>query len=170
MGAGPLHVVVMGVSGSGKSVLGECLAARLGRPFAEGDDFHSAANIAKMSAGVPLTDADRAPWLAALRDWMDGQPGPGTVITCSALRRAYRDVLRGARGRVVFLQVSADPGAIRERMARRAGHFMPASLLTSQLDALEPLADDEDGRVLANTDTVPDLVDRAVAVVAEMER
>lgn len=166
MDAGPLHLVVMGISGSGKSVLAEHLAERLGWPFAEGDRFHSAANIEKMSAGIPLTDGDRAPWLAALRDWMDTQSGPGTVSTCSALKRSYRDVLRGARGRVVFLQVTADPGVIRDRMVHREDHFMPATLLDSQLDTLEPLADDEAGDVLENSGTVDDLVEQALATVA----
>lgn len=141
------HLVVMGVSGSGKSTLARLLAARLDRPFAEGDDFHPASNIAAMAAGRSLTDADRAPWLAALVRWVDEQDAAGSdsVLTCSALRRRYRDVLRGAAGRVRFVHLVLDPGTLAERMAARTGHFMPPTLLGSQLATLEPLGPDEDG-------------------------
>ncbi|MGM7668686.1 gluconokinase [Microbacterium sp. A93] len=167
MDSGPLHLVVMGISGSGKSVLAERLAARLGRPFAEADEFHPAANIAKMSAGTPLTDEDRWPWLESLRAWMDRESNAGgTVSTCSALKRSYRDLLRGAAGRVVFLQVASDPAVITERVEHRMGHFMPASLVPDQLATLEPLGQDEDGWVLENSGSVDELVEQALTVVA----
>lgn len=161
---GPVHVVVMGVAGSGKTTVAGILAARLGRPCAEADDLHPAANVAKMRAGVPLTDEDRRPWLEALRAWLtaEARAGRGAVVTCSALRRAYRDVLRGAEGRVRFVHLVADPATIAARMAARSGHFMPPSLLPSQLATLEPLDADEDGVVVA-ADVPPDEVaDRAL--------
>lgn len=143
----PQHLVVMGVSGSGKTTVGKLLAARLERPFAEADDFHSPANIDKMAAGIPLTDADRQPWLRDLRDWLSAQADAGhsTVVTCSALRRRYRDVLRDARGRLYFAHLSGTAQQIAERLRQRDGHFMPPTLLPSQFDALEPLTPDETG-------------------------
>ncbi|GAA4770904.1 gluconokinase [Citricoccus nitrophenolicus] len=167
MGPVPVHLVLMGISGSGKTVLAERLAAHLGRPYAEADEFHPAANIAKMSAGIPLTDEDRWPWLESMRGWMDQEANAaGTVSTCSALKRTYRDLLRGAAGRVVFLHVLAEPAVITERMEARTDHFMPASLLPSQMAAFEVLAEDEDGWVLENSGSVDELVERALAVVA----
>jgi len=114
---------------------------------AEADDFHPEANIAKMSRGVPLTDEDRWPWLESLRAWMSGQADRGTrtIVTCSALKRSYRDLLAGAHGRVFFIHLVADENTLHERMERREGHFMPPALLPSQFADLEPLADDEDG-------------------------
>lgn len=159
------HVVVMGVSGSGKTTLAQILSARLGRVVAEADEFHPPENIAKMSAGVPLNDEDRGPWLAALRDWLTEQAAAGrsTVVTCSALRRSYRDVLRSARGRVRFVHLSPAADLLSRRMAARTGHFMPPSLLPSQLATLEPLAGDEDGLVL-DVDLPPHaMADRVVA-------
>jgi gluconokinase len=141
------HLVVMGVSGSGKSTIGERLADRLAVPFAEGDDFHSDASRATMAAGIPLTDDDRGPWLRSLRDWMTAQAGRGrgTVVACSALRRAYRDVLRDADGWVVPVHVAVRPPLLSARMHQRVGHYMPTSLLGTQLAALEPLETDELG-------------------------
>ncbi|MEN0130552.1 MAG: gluconokinase [Brevundimonas sp.] len=138
------HVVVMGVSGTGKSTVGRLLAERLGAAFVEGDDLHPAANVERMRAGIPLTDADRAPWLELVRDAMS-TAGGDTVVACSALRRAYRDVLRGARGRVRFVHLVVPPAELEQRLSERAGHFMPTALLASQLATLEPLAPDEDG-------------------------
>jgi len=140
-------VVVMGVSGSGKSTVGRALAAELGWPFAEGDDFHPPANVARMRAGQPLTDEQRAPWLAAIAAWTRDQHG-GAVVACSALRRSYRDVLRGGGVDVRFVMLNVEPAVLAQRMAHRPEHFMPASLLASQLDTLEPLAPDEDGITL----------------------
>lgn len=141
------HLVVMGVSGTGKSTVGALLAARLGRPLIEGDDLHPPENKAKMHAGLPLTDEDRGPWLRAVRDAMDAAGRP-TVVACSALRRSYRDILRTADGRVRFLHLVAKPEDLAARMAARTHHFMPPSLLASQLATLEPLQPDEDGLTL----------------------
>ncbi|HWE58592.1 MAG TPA: gluconokinase [Solirubrobacteraceae bacterium] len=146
-------VVVMGVSGSGKTTIGRGLAGRLGWDFAEGDDLHPAANVAKMAAGEPLTDADRLPWLAQIAGWIDGEIEDGRhgVITCSALKRAYRDRLR--RPEVLFVYLSLPRSELERRMATRHGHFMPASLLDSQLAALEPPDPDESAlRVEAGND------------------
>jgi gluconokinase len=133
-------VIVAGVSGSGKSTVCALLAARLGWPFADADDFHPAANIAKMRAAIPLTDADRWPWLQAIADWMDQRiaRSESAVITCSALRRAYRDLLLDGRpqARMVFLTVA--PDVLAGRLATRAGHFFPGQLLGTQFAALEP--------------------------------
>ncbi|WP_265521757.1 gluconokinase [Oerskovia flava] len=137
----------MGVAGSGKTTVAALLAERTGRPYAEADEFHPQANIDKMSAGTPLTDQDRWPWLEQMRDWLTEQADAGTsaVVTCSALRRSYRDLLREAHGRVRFVHLAGTVEMIAERMQRRTGHFMPPSLLPSQLATLEPLDDDEDG-------------------------
>ncbi|WP_426594031.1 gluconokinase [Cellulomonas sp. McL0617] len=145
------HLVVMGVSGTGKSTVGRLVAEQLGRPFVEGDELHPAANIDKMRAGIPLTDDDRGPWLRAVRDAMDDAGGP-TVVACSALRRSYRDILRTADGRVRFALLVATPEELARRLAARPGHFMPPSLLASQLATLEPLAPDEDGITVRSDD------------------
>ncbi len=164
----PEHVVVMGVAGSGKTTIAGLLAARLGVEYAEADRFHSAANIAKMSAGTPLTDADRAPWLAAIRDWLSDQADAGRpgVVTCSALKRAYRDELRTARGRVRFVHLTGSPELLAERMAHRSGHFMPTSLLPSQLATLEPLAPDEDGVTVDVAASPEEIADAVLARLA----
>jgi gluconokinase len=159
-----VHVVLMGVSGSGKTTLALELRRRLGWPYAEADDFHPQANIDRMAAGVPLTDEDRWPWLDAIRDWLTSQAvaGRSTVVTCSALRLVYRDVLRAAEGRVRFVHLTAAPEVIAPRLAQRGGHFMPASLLPSQLAALEPLRSDEDGVTIV-VDAAPDVIaDRTI--------
>ncbi len=152
MNAGPsqppfIHVVVMGVSGCGKSSVAHHLVDLLGWPMAEGDDFHPEANIAKMSAGIPLTDADRWPWLDRIVDWttQEDEAGHNTIVTCSALRRVYRDRLRTAPGRTVFAHLAGSPRLLADRVKRRHGHFMPPSLLGSQLSTLEVLQPDEDG-------------------------
>jgi gluconokinase len=144
---GAQHVVVMGVSGSGKTTVAKKLAKQLAWPYAEGDDFHPEANVTKMAAGKPLDDEDRWPWLRSIAAWMSAQAADrrSTVVTCSALRRAYRDVLREADGRVRFVYLSGDLELIGERISYRKGHFMPMSLLTSQFETLEPLEPDEDG-------------------------
>ena len=162
------HIVVMGVSGSGKTTVATRLAERLHRPFAEGDDLHPPANVEKMRAGTPLTDDDRWPWLGAIRDWLSGQAvqGRSTVVTCSALRRTYRDVLRTAEGGVVFVHLAVDPAVVGRRLDERAGHFMPPSLLDSQYDALEPLGEDEDGITVPANDSP----DRIVDVIVERLR
>ncbi|MFB9376821.1 gluconokinase [Kineococcus gynurae] len=155
----PDHLVLMGVAGSGKTTLAGVLAERLGWTVAEADEFHPAANVAKMAAGTPLDDDDREPWLASIRTWMDDRHAAGdtTVLTCSALRRRYRDALRQAGGRVVFVHLSGSRDLVAERMAGRTGHFMPPALLPSQFSTLEPLADDEDGATLDIGATPDDL-------------
>jgi len=136
-------IVVMGVAGSGKTTVGRALAASLGWDFADADDFHPPENIAKMSAGRPLDDADRAPWLAALRAWIDAclARGGDAVVTCSALKRRYRDVLLPdtPRVRLVYLQGSRE--LLAARLRSRPDHFMKPGMLDSQLAALEPPAD-----------------------------
>jgi gluconokinase/shikimate kinase len=136
-------LVIMGVSGGGKSTVAGLLAGRLGWDLAEGDDMHPAANIAKMAAGHPLDDADRWPWLARVADWIRVRTAadrPG-IVTCSALKRSYRDVLRGPS--VVFVYLAGSRELIARRVAARQGHFMPAALLDSQFAALEPPGPDE---------------------------
>jgi carbohydrate kinase (thermoresistant glucokinase family) len=142
-------VVVMGVSGSGKSTVAGVLAGRLGWDLAEGDDLHPPSNVAKMAAGHPLTDADRWPWLRLVAGWItehtaEGRPG---VITCSALKRSYRELLRGDR--VVFVYLAGSREQIARRMTARHGHFMPTALLDSQLDTLEPPGEDEQALTVA---------------------
>jgi len=154
-------IVVMGAAGCGKSTVAQGLAERLGWPLAEGDDFHSPANKAKMASGTPLTDEDRRPWLESIRDWVDQTPSH-SVVTCSALRRSYRDLLRTAKGRVRFLHLTGSRAVLGSRIGSRTGHFMPASLLISQLEALEPLQEDEDG-VVVDVDASPEeIVDAAL--------
>ena len=133
-------LLVTGVSGSGKTTVGAMLAGRLGWPYAEADTFHPAANVAKMRAGVPLTDDDRWPWLRAIGAWIDERAAAGepAVVTCSALKRRYRDYLRASRPQVRLIYLSADKELIAARLAARHGHFFPASLLDSQFRDLEP--------------------------------
>ena len=138
-------LIVAGVSGSGKSTVGAMLAGRLGWRFADADDFHPAANVEKMRAGIPLTDADRWPWLRTITAWMDERIARGeqAVVACSALKRSYRDMLLGGRPdvRMVFLDV--DPEELARRLTARHGHFFPEKLLGTQLDALDPPQPDE---------------------------
>ena len=155
------HVVVMGVSGTGKTSVGRAIAGGLTADFIEGDDLHPAANVAKMAAGVPLTDADRAPWLDALAKTIAAADAQGrwTVTACSALRRAYRDRLRDAvaTGRMRFVHLEVDAATLRDRMVRR-DHFMPPDLLASQLATLEPLAPDEPGDVIDGSAPLPEVI------------
>ncbi|MEV0536586.1 gluconokinase [Kitasatospora sp. NPDC050463] len=164
---GPLTVVVMGVSGVGKTTVARLLADRLDLPYAEADDFHPPANIAKMSAGIPLDDADRAPWLRALGAWLGerAQAGTGGVVTCSALKHHYRDTLRAACPGAFFLHLSGGHELVGDRLAHRTGHFMPPSLLDSQYAALEPLGPDERGAVLDVGPIPEELVEMAVALL-----
>ncbi|GHD11173.1 gluconokinase [Zhihengliuella salsuginis] len=159
------HIVVMGVAGSGKTTLAELLSDELGWPSAEADEFHPQSNIDKMTAGTPLTDEDRWPWLRKIRDWMSEHEAEGTIVTCSALKRSYRDLLREAHGDVVFLHVSGSEVMLSDRISHRSGHFMPSSLLPSQLHTLEPLGDDEPGAEIVNDRSTEDLLDAALAVL-----
>jgi len=151
----------MGVSGSGKSTVGAAIGQRLRVPFADADDFHPQANIEKMSAGIPLDDHDRRPWLDAIGEWLAAHPD-GAVMSCSALKRSYRDRLRHHAPRVQFLHLAGTPEVIAARMAGRPGHFMPASLLHSQFATLEPLAPDEAGLALDIDQSVDDVVQQYV--------
>ncbi|USQ75919.1 gluconokinase [Ornithinimicrobium cryptoxanthini] len=156
------HVVVMGVSGSGKSTIAALVAERVGWTFADADSFHPPANIDKMRAGIPLTDADRRPWLLALAEWMaeQGRQGHSTVLACSALMRSYRDLLSG-RTEVAFIHLHGPAELIEARMRAR-DHFMPPSLLTSQFAILEELQEDELGVALDLALSPEELVDAAV--------
>jgi len=155
----PPLVVVGGPTASGKTTVGEALARRLGVEYADADDFHPARNVAKMRSGRPLTDADREPWLAAIGQWLRERADVGAVASCSALRRRHRERLLAAAPDVVFLLLSGDEATLRERMRRREDHFMPESLLESQLDAFEALAPDEPGVEVDAGTPVDDAVD-----------
>jgi gluconokinase len=141
----PMIVVAMGVSGSGKTTIGSLLADALGWHFQEGDALHPPENVAKMSAGVPLSDADRLPWLRKIAEVIDGWRalGESGVVTCSALKRSYRDIIIGDRPGVRLLYLKGSPDLIRRRMAARHGHFMPTTLLDSQFSILEEPSPDE---------------------------
>ncbi|MDN3293571.1 gluconokinase [Streptomyces ficellus] len=164
----PPVVVVMGVAGTGKTTIGPLVAERLGVPYAEGDDFHPEENIAKMSAGIPLDDQDRWPWLDAIGRWAHGRAGLGGVVSSSALKRAYRDRLRAAAPGVIFLHLTGDRALIEERMAARKGHFMPTALLDSQFATLQPLGDDEAGVAVDVSGSPEDITDRAVAALRRL--
>lgn len=156
---------MMGVSGAGKTVVGQALARALGCAFLEGDAYHPPANVAKMRRGEPLTDADREPWLHALAAALAEQEARGerSVLACSALRRRYRDRLAAAVPcRFVLLDVP--PDELAERLARRTGHFMPAALLDSQLATLEPPEPDENGVVVRARGTVESMVATVLAI------
>jgi gluconokinase len=157
--------VVMGVSACGKSDIGTRLAQALGAPFIEGDRFHPPENVAKMSAGIPLDDDDRRGWLQALRAEIERawKTDPVVVLSCSALKRAYRDVLRGDGGDVRFVHLHGDRDLIAQRMAARSGHFMPVSLLDSQLRTLEALQPDERGVTLDVREPPQRLVEQVMA-------
>jgi gluconokinase len=152
----------MGVSGSGKTTVGAALAQRLRVPFADADDFHPPANVAKMAAGEPLDDADRGPWLDALGRWLRDHPAGG-VLACSALRRRYRDHLREYADGLRCVHIHGERDVIARRVAARTGHFMPAGLLESQFEVLEPLEPDEDGFVVDVAAPVDEQVEQAVA-------
>lgn len=156
-------IVVMGVSGSGKSAVGAALAQRLRVPFADADDFHPPANIEKMTAGEPLDDDDRYPWLEAIGEWLAGRCTDGGVMGCSALKRKYRDQLRRHCSEIVFLHLVGKPEVISRRQSSRPGHFMPPSLLRSQFDTLEPLEPDEHGVAIDVDRSIDSIIDAYVA-------
>jgi gluconokinase len=161
-----MHVVVMGVSSTGKTTVGEPLAEELGCEFIEGDELHPRHNIEKMSAGVPLTDEDRWPWLQAIAEMVavKDYEGTSTVVTCSALRRSYRDVLRDAAP-TFFVHLHAPFDVLEQRMQHRTKHFMPTTLLESQFATLEPLGDDEPGAVVDVSGPLDEVVEEAVNAV-----
>ena len=143
-------IVVMGVSGSGKTSVARELTRQLGWAYIEGDDLHPEANVAKMAAGIPLDDEDRWPWLRRIAEVIGEHEAAGTsvIVTCSALKRVYRDLLRDGHPSVWFAHVHVDHDVLAQRLAARRGHYMPPSLLDSQLATLEPLGDDEPGDVI----------------------
>lgn len=156
-------VIVMGVSGSGKSSVGILLAKTLDLPYVEGDDLHPKSNVEKMSKGTPLTDEDRWPWLDLIGERLAEGASTGIVITCSALKKSYRDRLRNAAGgklALVFLDGSKE--LLTDRMGHRTGHFMPVSLLETQLATLER-PDKEDGVVTVDIDATPEAIAQAAA-------
>ena len=159
----PSPIVVMGVSGSGKSTVGAALAQRLRVPFADADDFHPPENIAKMTAGHALDDDDRYPWLEAIGEWLGERCSSGGVMSCSALKHRYRDQLRSHCPSVRFLHLSGTPDVIGTRQASRPGHFMPASLLASQFATLEPLTADEAGETIDVSQSIDSIVDEYVS-------
>jgi len=166
----PTIAVVMGVSGSGKTTVGRLLAQRLAVPFVEADDFHSPGNRTKMAAGHPLDDEDRGPWLHALADWIRATAGSGRggVMACSALKYEYRQLFRQAGPGVWFLHLVLDERLAAQRVAGRVGHFMPARLVDSQYDTLEPLHPDEPGLTLdasADPATIVESASRAVRAI-----
>jgi gluconokinase len=158
-------LVVMGVSGAGKSTVAAAVAARAGALFLDADDFHPASNTAKMAAGTPLTDQDRGPWLAAVGDEIARRTAAGdtVVMACSALKRSYRDVLQERGGDVCFALLDGTPELLAERIGARANHFMPATLLGSQLTALERLQPDEPGFAVDVAQTPDQVADAVVA-------
>ena len=170
-------IVVMGVAAAGKSTVGRALAEQLGAAFVDADDLHSDANRAKMTAGVPLDDDDRAPWLDAVgavlagRGRLDDGRGPhaaSVVVACSALRRRYRDRLRSLAPTTLFVHLDAAPEVLRSRAGSRIGHFMPPELLDSQLATLEPLAADEGGCRVDVAAPVAEVVADATAALADL--
>jgi gluconokinase len=164
----PAAIIVMGVSGSGKSTIGALLAERLGWPFADADGFHPAANVAKMAAGQPLTDADRWPWLDAIAAHIGASrtAGQPVVVACSALRRAYRERLRAGHGDLIFLHLSGAPAVIAERQAARQGHFMPPSLMASQFATLEDPAAEADAVIVSVSASPHEVVAAALEQLA----
>ncbi|WP_423464505.1 gluconokinase [Promicromonospora sp. MS192] len=169
----PRAVVVMGVAGSGKTTVAALLAGRLGASFAEGDDFHSPANVAKMAAGHPLDDDDRWPWLRGIRDWFAKElnEGRSAVVPCSALRRGYRELLAtaGPPGTVRFVHLTGSYDLLRTRIQGRAGHFMKPEMLDSQLATLEPLHDDEAGFAVDVTPRPDEIVDEILHRLGDPE-
>jgi gluconokinase len=161
-----MHIVVMGVSATGKTTVAVQLAEELGCEFVEGDELHPRRNIEKMEQGVPLTDEDRWPWLQAIAELVAVRDfeGTSTVVTCSALRRSYRDVLRDAAP-TFFVHLHAPFEVLEERMQSRTKHFMPPSLLRSQFDTLEDLGDDESGAVVDVSPELDEVVEEAVNAV-----
>ncbi|MFD9333343.1 gluconokinase [Streptomyces sp. NPDC060028] len=162
-------IVVMGVAGTGKTTVGALLADALGIPYAEGDAFHPAANVAKMSAGTPLDDADRGPWLDAIGEWIRNRAGArGGVVSASSLKRAYRDRLRATAPGAVFVHLTGERPLIEKRMAARRGHFMPTTLLDSQFATLEPLQPDEAGVAVDVSGTPEEITERALAALRRL--
>lgn len=163
-----VHLIFMGVAGSGKTTAADALAKRLGWPEAEADDFHPQANIDKMSAGHPLTDEDRWPWLQKMRNWMTEHAlaGSSTIVTCSALKRSYRDLLRQGPGRVFFVHLHAPADVLSKRIATRE-HFMKPGMLASQFETLQELGEDEDGLAISVLGSKEETLQSVIAALRE---
>lgn len=168
-----VHFVIMGVCGCGKTTAARSLQKNLdGCAYAEGDEFHTQANRDKMGAGIPLTDEDRYPWLGNLRDWMSAQAAGGeaySIVTCSALKKQYRDILRQAEGKVAFIHLTPPQSVNLERMLSRTGHYMKADMLDSQLEILEELSADEYGVRIGNPGS-PDAVEADIMAWVKAEQ
>ena len=168
MSHSPLRLIVMGVSGCGKSTMAAALSAHLGIDMVDGDDLHLPESVAKMRAGIALQDADRWPWLDRIGNWLAQAHGPGRVVACSALRRVYRDRIREQAGDVCFVFLEGDFELIQKRMQQRVGHYMQPGLLDSQFRALEtPQADETDVIRLPITDPVHHMVQQALQALHE---
>ncbi|WEV68075.1 gluconokinase [Bifidobacterium sp. ESL0769] len=165
-----IHVVIMGVAGCGKTTVAQAVRDQLGFVMAEGDDFHPKANVDKMSHGIPLTDEDRWPWLETISQWMTDQDkeGNSTVVSCSALKRTYREVLH-KHVNVLFVHLSGSQELIGGRLAKRKGHYMPPSLLPSQFADLEPLEPDENGVTVSVEGDPTTVENRAIAAIKRYE-
>ncbi|WP_458113132.1 gluconokinase [Arthrobacter sp. R1-13] len=160
---GSSGIVVMGVCGCGKTTIGSLVARQLGIPFLDGDSLHPVENVVKMASGTPLTDEDRWPWLAVIGSELAGAGARGVVLACSALKRSYRDAIRAYAPQTVFLHLDGAREVLASRLQDRSGHFMPATLLESQLAALEPLEPDEPGVVVDIAGSVDGVVTEALA-------
>ena len=165
----PLHVAVMGVTGAGKTTIAQALAAALDVAYIDADDLHSASNVKKMFAGAPLDDEDRRPWLELVGYALAGRL-EGAVVACSALKRRYRDALREHAPALFFVHLAPAPTVLEARLTARTDHFMPPSLLASQLDALEPLDEGEAGITIEATGSVDELVSAIVARLPDEAR
>ena len=161
-----LRIIVMGVSGCGKTTIGDLVARKLGVPFLDGDSLHPVENVAKMAAGTPLTDEDRWPWLAIVGRELAAAGDGGLVLACSALRRVYRDAIRAQAPDTIFLHLNGGKDVLAQRVAGRSAHFMPPALLDSQLATLEPLDTDEAGVVVDIAAPVTDIVAQALTSLA----
>ena len=159
----PEFIIVMGVSGCGKSTVAEGLSTKLGWPFRDGDDFHPAANVAKMAGGHPLNDEDRAPWLAAIADWIDQHRhiGQSVIVTCSALKKSYRNALLNHHTDVRFVYLKGTQALLTSRINARKGHFMPSALLLSQLATLEEPGADEPA-ITVSIDATPEAIEAQI--------